>query len=78
MAVLSLDTKQETIHYNFLSLLTNKQTNKHHGELNFFKATGCSARQEIPCPSQNLQLSCSKGPPFMLIISQTNSVHTSH
>jgi hypothetical protein len=50
MAVLSLDMKQETIHYNFLSLLTNK----HHGELNFFQAKGFSGTQEIPCPSQNL------------------------
>jgi len=66
--------KQETIHYNFVSLLTNK----HHGGLNFFKAKGCSARQEIPCPSQNLWLSCSKDPPVMLIISQTHPVHTSH
>jgi len=57
MAMLSHDTKQETIHYNFLSLLTNK----HHGELNFFKAKGFSGRQEIPCPSQNLTVMF-KGP----------------
>jgi hypothetical protein len=58
-----------TIHYNFISLLTNQ----HHGEF-FFRAQGCFARQAIHCHSHNLWLSCSNSPPFI----QINPVNASH